>query len=81
MSPSSVDGVIPSPQWFELYQHAVVEIDDGKLQQRIGEARHAIYDRVDGIVSDPIDELSVLGDALHVLKVLEEISAKRKPAA
>src|SRR5205823_2224898 len=38
MSPSSVDGVTPSLQWFELYQHAVVEIDDGKLQQKIGEA-------------------------------------------
>jgi hypothetical protein len=77
------DSGIPShAKWFEAYQSAVLEPDYAKLPLRIVEARHAILDRAEEIMTaSSTDERRLLKDALHVLNVLEGIAAKSKSAA
>jgi len=71
-----------SAKWQEFYQAALLELDNGKMVQRISEARHAILDRAEEILtSSPSDERSALNDALQALRVLEQSSAREKPAA
>jgi hypothetical protein len=62
--------------WVAFYQSAVLEPDDTKLPSRIAEARNAILDRVEELAA--MDEREALEDALRVLKILDEITAKKK---
>jgi len=71
-----------SSKWQEFYQAALLELDNGKMVQRISEARHAILDRAEEILtSSPSDERGALNDALQALRVLEQVAAREKPAA
>lgn len=66
------------PAWFELYQSAMIELDDSKLFLRIDEARNAILDRAEKIVNaSPTDERRALNDALYVLSILEKVEGRR----
>ena len=71
-----------SLHWFQLYQSAILELDYAKLPQRISEARHAIYDRAETVLTASTEEeRRKLSDALRALSVLEKIVAKEKIAA
>jgi hypothetical protein len=77
-----VDSAVPIPKWYVLYQSAMLELDSEKIADRIAEARHAICDRAEEILtSSPSDERRALNDALRVLRVLEEVTAKEKATA
>jgi hypothetical protein len=68
--------------WHEVYQAAMLELDDAKMFQRISDARRAILGRAEEILTGlPSDERVALIDALHALRVLEQTTAKRTPAA
>ncbi|MCU1300527.1 MAG: hypothetical protein JWQ87_811 [Candidatus Sulfotelmatobacter sp.] len=70
------------PRWREFYQAAMLELDDAKMSQRISDARHAILGRAEEILTGlPTDERVALNDALNALRVLEQTTAKRTPAA
>jgi len=72
----------PSPKWHAFYNAALLELDNSKMSQRIHEARHAILDRAEEILtSSPSDERGALNDALQALRVLEQAFAREKPAA
>ena len=69
-------------QWHELYQAAMLELDNDKMSKRIFDARHAILDRAEEIITgSPSDERGALNNALQALRVLEQVAAKEKPAA
>jgi len=81
-SRESSGSVVPGANWQEIYRAALLELDNGKMVQRISEARHAILDRAEEILtSSPSDERGALNDALQALRVLEQASAREKPAA
>jgi len=68
--------------WREFYQSAMLELDHTKLSQRISDARHAILDRAEEIMTaSPSDERGALNDALRALRVLEDVTTRVKPAA
>ena len=68
--------------WREFYWAALPELDNTKLLQRISDARHAILKRAEEILAaSPSAERGALNDALRSLKVLEETTAREKPAA
>jgi hypothetical protein len=72
----------PGGEWHELYQAAMLELDNGKMSKRIFDARHAILDRAEEILMGaPSDERGALNDALQALRVLEQVAAREKPAA
>lgn len=72
----------PRATWHEFYEAAMLELDNAKLSRRIFDARHEILDRARQIVTaSPGDEHRALNDALHSLRVLEEVTAREKPAA
>jgi hypothetical protein len=59
-----------------------LELDSRKMPQRILDARQAILDRAEEILTaSATDERSALNDALQALRVLEQESASEKPAA
>lgn len=63
--------------WKQLYESAILELDSTKLPKRIIEARHAILDRAEEILTrPPSDERSALNSALrtlrHLMKSLRE---------
>jgi hypothetical protein len=66
--------------WKQLYAAAVLELDDTKLPDRIARARAAVSDRADSLTGSD-EECRTLDDGFHILRVLEEITTKRKPAA
>jgi hypothetical protein len=71
-----------SSKWQEFYQAALLELDSRKMPQRISDARHAICDRAEELLAaSTTDERSALNDALQALRVLEQSSAREKPAA
>ena len=75
-------GANPSRVWHELYQSAMPGLEDDKVLQRISEARHAILDRAEDLLTgSPSDERAALNDALQALRVLERVAVKEKPAA
>ena len=75
-------GANPSRVWHVLYQSAMLELEDGKILQRISVARHAILDRAEDLLTgSPSDERAALNDALQALRVLERVAVKEKPAA
>jgi hypothetical protein len=69
-------------RWKQLYAAAMLELDDTKLPERIAEARAAMLDRAeDSLANSSGEERRTLNDALRILRVLEEITLKRPPAA
>lgn len=65
------------PQWKELYEAAVLELDRRKLSQRIQEAEQAIVDCLKKLDdSAGLAEKESLNNALQVLHDLRKIAAK-----
>jgi len=73
----ATDGTSKLLHWRELYQLAMVELDDAKLPQRITVAHEAILDRIEQTLAKPsAGEHQELSDALHGLRTLRhEINA------
>ncbi len=70
------------PMWKQLYQAALLEFDPSKLPVRIFEARNAIHDRAEDILtSSSLAEHRSLNSALHTLQILEQVTAREKNAA
>ena len=71
-----------SSRWRLLYEGVVLDYDRAKLPERIAEARGAIFDRAEEILTrSSIDEHRTLNHALRVLRLLEEAVAREKNAA
>ena len=65
-------------KWRQLHECAILELDPSKLRGRITEARHAILDRAQEILTRPsCDEHHALIAALRALRLLEEVVAER----
>ena len=65
-------GVSRTPDWKDLYQLAVIELDPAKLSHRISDARNAILDRIQETISlAHYQERQELTDALNGLRVLQ----------
>jgi hypothetical protein len=69
-----------NPRWKQLYAAAVLELDDTKLPDRIAQARAAMRDKADSPTSSG-EECRTLNDGFRILRILEEMTTKRKPAA
>ncbi len=68
--------------WQKMYESAILEPDNSKLLQRIMEARHAILDRAEEILTSPSnDERHALNGALKTLRILESVVERRQSAA
>ncbi len=77
-TPPRAQGGSAELKWQELYGLAVFEPDNGKLSERIAEARSAIYDRAGEIRADSAgNERSALTSALRTLRLLEDIATKQ----
>jgi hypothetical protein len=64
--------------WRQLYEYAMLELDDGLLPDRITVARRAILDRAEAILTIPSGEENLaLRDALRTLRILEEVEARK----
>jgi hypothetical protein len=73
--------VSSASKWRQLSEGAILELDNRKLPGRIAEARHAIVDRAEEILSRPSsDEHHALVAALRALRLLEEGIARENPA-
>jgi len=69
-----------SSAWRQLYEAAILELDNRKLLKRISEARTAIHIRAEEILtSASLGEHRALEKALHALQIIEEVSARQKP--
>jgi hypothetical protein len=80
MSTSRFSTGAPTTQlWQGLYQDAVLEFDNAKLPKRISQARCAIHDRAEEILTDS-SERRLLDNALQTLQVLEEMTARKQSA-
>ena len=78
--PGSVS--LASNKWKELYQRAILELDHTRLPGRIVEARHAILDRAEDILTRPsCDEHRALNAALRALRLLEEVVVRENRVA
>jgi len=65
--------------WEKLYERAILELDYAKVPERIAEARHAMHDRAEEILTEsPSNERSALNKALRYLGLLEEVTAREK---
>ena len=70
------------PAWKQLYEAAILELDNSKLPGLIAKARCAIYDRAEEtLTSSLLAERRALNNALHALQILEQLAAREKPAA
>jgi hypothetical protein len=59
-----------------------VELDQTKLPERITEARHAILNRAEEILTfPPGSEQRALNNAFKTLRMLEEVAARERLAA
>jgi len=68
--------------WKKLYEAAILEIDNTRLPKRIAEARCAILDRAEEILTNPTsDERHALKNALHTLRLLDEVAAREGSSA
>ena len=82
---AQLNNVIPlgtsfSSTWRELYECAMLELDNRKLPERIAAAHRAIVDRAGEIVAHQSDdEHYALNDALRALQLLEHVAAREKP--
>jgi len=69
-------------KWKELYECAILELDQKKLPARIVEARHAVLDRAEEILTRPsCDEHHALNAAFRALRLLEEVVLEENRAA
>ena len=69
-------------KWREIYERAILELDSTKLPGRIVEARHAILDRAEEILTRPsCGEHHALNAALRALRLLEEVVVRESGAA
>jgi hypothetical protein len=75
----TTDGVPRAPDWKELYQLAVIELDPAKLSHRVSDARNAILDRIQETISvaSHYQERQELADALNGLRVLRQEYERR----
>ncbi len=66
-----------SAGWRQLYECAILELDNGRLPERITLARRAILDRAEEVLTSPAgEEHRALNDALRALRILEEVAAR-----
>ncbi len=66
-----------SAGWRQLYECAILELDNGRLPERISVARRAILDRAEEVLTHPADqEHRALNDALRALRILEEVTGR-----
>ena len=71
-----------APAWKQLYESALLELDENKLPGRIAEARRAMYERLQEIMTySSLAEHRALNHALSSLRILEEASGRESPAA
>jgi hypothetical protein len=69
--------VSPSPQdWRRVYFAAVLEMDPAQLTQRVNEARQAILDRIQELLTKPTSFEHT--DMYNALNVLRGLSKKRE---
>ena len=75
----TTDGVPRPPDWKDLYQLAVIELDPAKLRQKIADSRNAIVSRVAETLATRGDyrEHQELTDALNGLRVLQQEHERR----
>ena len=75
----TTDGVPRPPDWKDLYQLAVIELDPAKLSNRITDARNAIFERIQETISVAAhyQERQELTDALNGLRVLRQEHERR----
>jgi hypothetical protein len=67
--------------WHRLYDSAILELDDTKMLSRIAEARTAILDRAEDILTNSSSqERRAINEALHALRVLEAVARKKSAA-
>ena len=68
------------PDWKELYELAVMELDTAKLPQRITDARNAILDRAEETFAKRgnYHECQELTDALSGLRVMQREYERRE---
>jgi hypothetical protein len=84
---AQLDNLIPmgtsfSSTWKQLYECAMLELDNNKLPERIAAAHRAIVERAEAIVTNQsADEHYALNDALRALQLLELMAAREKPTA
>ena len=65
--------------WEKLYERAILELDYAKVPERIAEARHAMNDRAEEILTESSsNERGALNKALRYLGLLEEVTAREK---
>jgi hypothetical protein len=68
--------------WEQLYQCAIAERDHGRFQERINDARHAILDRAEEILTlPPGSEQRALNNAFKTLRMLEKVAVRERIAA
>ena len=73
---------LPAGTWQQLFECAIVELNLAQLPGTILDARHAILDRAEEILTRPAcDEHRALNTAFRTLRTLEEVIAKEKSAA
>ena len=66
------------PQWRQLCQAALFELNPVKLLERIARARNAVLDRIeDGHSKPPTSEQAALRDALSTLDTLCKITERQ----
>ncbi len=67
------------PDWKDLYQMAVIELDPAKLSHRISDARNAILDRIQETISVAAHyrERQELTDALNGLRTVQQEYERR----
>ena len=65
--------VAVSNEWLQLYKVALSEHDPTKIRDRIAEARHAILDRIEDLLTSPYTaEHHALSNAFRFLCTLQE---------
>ena len=80
MSQSGI--LLSNPNWKQLYQSAMVELDAAQVPLRIAEARTAMLDRAKEMFDRTgDDEFHALSKGLRELRLLEEVATRQKPAA
>ena len=66
------------PEWRQLCQAALFELNPVKLLERIARARNAVLDRIeDGYSKPPTSEQGALRDALSTLDCLRKITERQ----
>jgi hypothetical protein len=81
-SSSMTQTLVPpsSTGWRQLYESAILELDNGMLPERIAVARLAILERTEEILTEPSSsERHALSGALRALQALEEVAARNHP--